>query len=82
MVGFVMPDPISVQHADQEAGGDKTDTLQMRPIKIWGLRHLNRAYHMDRVYVKFVNWIEWGTAGNKLISNIDFEEHLKFQMYG
>lgn len=54
----------------------------MKPIKIWGLRNLNRAYHLDRVYVKFVNWIEWGTAGNKLISNIDFSELKNFQVHG
>lgn len=45
----------------------------MRPIKVWGLRNLNRAFHLDRVYVKFVDWIEWGTAGGKVITEQEFD---------
>lgn len=81
-VGFVMPDPIIVENFDHEANCWRPESLQLKPIKIWGLRNLNRAYHLDRVYVKFVNWIEWGTAGSKLIANIDFQEHEKFQIHG
>ena len=77
-----MPDPVEHKYFDHAANCYKTESLQMRPIKIWGLRNLNRAYHLDRVYVKFVNWIEWGTAGNKLISNIDFNEPHKVQEFG
>ena len=25
---------------------------------------------MDKVYVKLVNWVEWGNSGNKLIKNV------------
>lgn len=37
--------------------------------------------HLDRVYVKLVNWVEWGKAGNKLIQNIDFLQHEKLNEY-
>ena len=64
VVGFVKPDPI--------VSDDGLDSLQLLPIKIWGIRHLNRCMHMDRVYVKFVNWVEWGKASHKTINNVDF----------
>ena len=40
---------------------------QMKPIKIWGIQNLNRCFHLDKVYVKFVNWAEWGSAGSKIM---------------
>lgn len=36
---------------------------------------------MDRVYVKFVNWVEWGKAAYKTIKNVDFDEHEKLIHY-
>ena len=66
--------------ADKIQDGDKE--IQLLPIKIWGIRHLNRCMHMDKVYVKMVNWVEWGNAGNKLVSQIDFDQYEKFRKYG
>ena len=59
-------------------------TIQLRPIKIWGIRHLNRAFHLDRVYVRFVDWIDWGSAGGKVINEqgFDFEEERILREYG
>lgn len=62
--GFVMPDPVVSEDGEQQ--------IQILPIKIWGIRNLNRCWHLDRVYVKLTNWVEWGKAGKKLIENIDF----------
>ena len=47
--------------------------MQLRPIKVFGIRNLNRTYHLDRVYVKFVDWIEWGAAGGKIITEQEFD---------
>ena len=71
--GFVMPDKIVSDDGQKE--------IQLLPIKIWGIRHLNRCLHLDKVYVKLVNWVEWGNAGNKMISKIDFDQYEKFQKY-
>lgn len=60
--GFVKADPL-VYCNDK---GEITK-FELLPIKIWGIRHLNRCFHLDKVYVKLVNWIEWGKAGNKLV---------------
>ena len=48
------------------------------PIKVWGVRNLNRSLHMDKVYVKFVQWVEWGKASLNQTANIDFEEHFQY----
>lgn len=71
-----MPDPIVYEeNPDETIEENKTyNTLQLQPIKIWGIKNLNRAFHLDRVYVKFVDWIQWGNAGKKLLQNIDFDE--------
>ena len=53
----------------------------MNDVKIWGIKNLNRAYHLDKVYVKLVNWIEWGNSGSKLTKDIDFEEYDKYWVY-
>lgn len=71
--GFVVPDPIVSE--------DGESSLQLPPIKIWGIRNLNRCWHLDRVYVKLVNWVEWGKSSNKLIKNIDFEAANKYIEY-
>jgi len=57
------------------------DCVQLNPIKVWGIRHLNRAYHLDKVYVKLVNWIEWGNAGSKMIANVPFDDYDRFMDY-
>ena len=54
----------------------------MKHIKIWGIRKLNRCYHLDKVYVKFVNWIDWGNAGTKITKDIDFDEWEKVTAHG
>ena len=77
-----MPDPVEHKYFDHVANCYKTESLQLNPVKIWGLRNLNRAYHLDHVYVKFVNWIEWGTAAAKTIRNIDFSEPEKIRGFG
>ena len=61
--GFVVPDPVWYKVAE-----DDWRIIELRPIKVWGLRNLNRAFHLDKVYVKFVDWIEWGSAGGKVIN--------------
>ena len=66
-----MPDPI--------VSDNGKSSLQLNAIKIWGMRHLNRCLHLDRVYVKFVNWVEWGKAGNKLVKDIDWNQAEKYQ---
>jgi hypothetical protein len=83
--GFVLPDPISVTddegEPDPDTGERPKKVLEIKPIKIWGVKNLNRCFHMDKVYVKFVDWVEWGTAGSKLIENVnfrDFEEYVDF----
>jgi hypothetical protein len=53
----------------------------MQDVKIWGIKNLNRAYHLDKVYIKLVNWIEWGNAGAKLTKDIDFDEYSKYWLY-
>ena len=57
------------------------ECVQLQPIKVWGIRHLNRAYHLDKVYIKLVNWIEWGKAGNKLLANVPFDDYDRFMDY-
>lgn len=47
-----------------EIGFVKAEGIDM-PIKVWGLRNLNRSLHMDEVYLKFVQWIDWGKASVK-----------------
>jgi hypothetical protein len=74
--GFVRLDPIPIPGEDGQV-----TYLPMHDVKIWGIKNLNRAYHMDKVYVKFVNWIEWGNAGQKLTKDIDFEEYTKYWLY-
>ena len=44
------------------------------PIKVRGLRHLNRALHLDTVVCKFVSWVCWEKAQLSLTKNIDFGE--------
>ena len=68
-----MPDLIE----SEETG----ESVQLLPIKVWGIRHLNRCYHLDKVYVKLVNWIEWGKAGNKMIANVGFDDYDRFMDY-
>lgn len=76
--GFVRLDPIEMPKKDPT---DTTEYLKMQDVKVWGLRNLNRAYHMDKVYIKFTNWIEWGNAGGKLTKDIDFDEYQKYWLY-
>ena len=54
-----MPDPINYLENPEEQDEEKKiyKTLQLQPIKIWGVKNLNRAFHLDKVYVKFVDWI-------------------------
>jgi len=33
---------------------------------------------MDEVYVKLVQWVEWGKASTAQTENIDFNEHLQY----
>ena len=33
-----------------------------KAVKVRGLKHLNRALHLDTVVVKFVNWVSWEKA--------------------
>lgn len=73
VIGYVMPDPIISDDGEQ--------SLQILPIKIFGIRYLNRCHHLDRVYVKFVNWVEWGKAANKTVKTIDFLQHDKLIDY-
>ena len=47
--GFVKVDPIHRPDDDDEP------PFQLNHIKVWGIRNLNRCYHLDKVYVKFVN---------------------------
>ena len=44
------------------------------PIKIFGPRYLNRAMHLDRVYVKLCDWSLWGVANQKTVLHINFNE--------
>lgn len=48
-------------------------------VKVRGLQYLNRAFHLDRVVVKFVNWVIWEKAQAKFTRNIDFEEESSYQ---
>ena len=73
--GFVRLDPIPIIEEDS------ITYLKMQDVKIWGIKNLNRAYHLDKVYVKLVNWIEWGNAGSKLTKDIDFDEYSKYWLY-
>ena len=41
-------------------------------VKVWGWRHLNRAWSMDEVVLRFVQWTEWGRASDKRLEGIDF----------
>jgi len=77
--GFVKVDPIARTSEDPDA---IPESFYMRHIKIWGIRNLNRCYHLDKVYVKFVNWIDWGNAGNKITKDIDFDEWEKVTSHG
>jgi hypothetical protein len=73
--GFVRLDPIPIIEEDS------ITYLKMQDVKIWGIKNLNRAYHLDKVYIKLVNWIEWGNAGSKLTKDIDFDEYSKYWLY-
>ena len=53
--------------------------MPMQYVKVFGIRQLNRCYHLDKVYIKFVDWIYWGNAGTKLVKDIDFNEHEKYE---
>ena len=43
-------------------------------VKVRGLKHLNRALHLDTVVIKFVNWVQWEKAQASMTKGIDFEE--------
>ena len=62
-IGFVVVEPIWFEHS-----GD-WNCFEIKPIKVVGLRYLNRAVHLDRVYVKFCDWAQWGVAGGKAYLN-------------
>jgi hypothetical protein len=49
-----------------------------QPVKVWGLKNLNRSFNMDEVVIKFVNWTEWGKASDKKIAHLNFSRHLEF----
>lgn len=72
--GFVKVDPIYL--------GEDEEPFYMNHVKVWGIRHLNRCFHLDKVYVRFVNWIDWGKVGTKITNQIDFEEWDKLQTHG
>ena len=40
-------------NGDKSIGFVKADSIDL-PIKVWGLRNLNRALHMDEVYLRLV----------------------------
>lgn len=75
-VGFVKLDPIPLPKENED---DETKYLPMQYVKVFGIRQLNRVMHLDKVYIKFVDWIYWGNAGPKLTKNIDFNEYDKFE---
>lgn len=77
--GFVKVDPIA---RTSENPDEYIEPFCMKHIKIWGIRNLNRCYHLDKVYIKFVNWIDWGNAGTKIIKDIDFDELEKVTSHG
>lgn len=69
---------------DVEANGGITPVGYLKcegipqAVKVWGLKNLNRTYQMDEVYVKFIQWTDWGRASDKKLSGIDFEQHLSY----
>ena len=77
--GFVKVDPIARPKDDPEG---ETEYFEMNWVKVWGIRNLNRCFHLDKVYIKFVNWIDWGNAGLKITKNIDFYEWEKVISHG
>ena len=81
-VGYVLPDPIPYFEISQIAdmpGADHADNFfQLMPIKIYGQRYLNRAMHLDRVYVKLCDFGMWGVANQKSVQHIDFTEAKQF----
>ena len=53
--------------------------MPMQYVKVFGIRQLNRCYHLDKVYIKFVDWIYWGNAGTKMAKDVDFLELEKYE---
>jgi hypothetical protein len=59
---------------DAEANGSKTCTGYIKveglpqPVKVWGLKNLNRSYEMDEVWLRFIQWTDWGKASDKKIA--------------
>ena len=51
----------------------KVDKIE-QAVKVRGLKHLNRALHLDSVVVRLCNWVGWEKAQHKLTKNIDFTE--------
>jgi hypothetical protein len=39
-----------------------------QPVKVWGLKNLNRSYEMDEVWLRFIQWTDWGKASDKKIA--------------
>ena len=60
---------------------DKNNFFQLMPIKIFGFRYLNRAMHLDRVFVKLCDWNLWGIASQKTVQHINFKELDQVQEY-
>jgi hypothetical protein len=75
--GFVVPDVIEYLDEDNEY-----KRFELKPIKVWGIKNLNRCFHLDKVLVKFTNWAEWGTSGLKITQNVDFNDFDKFMEFG
>lgn len=42
-------------------------------VKVYGIKLLNRAFHLDEVYVKLWGWTQW--QEEKEVTGIDFNEH-------
>ncbi len=38
---------------------------------------MNRAFDLDEVYIKFVNWLQWEQAQPKFTKHIDWNRHKK-----
>ena len=68
-VGFVVVQPVWYER------GGNWNCFEISPIKVMGIRYLNRAVHLDRVYVKFSDWAQWGVAGEKAYRNEGIEIH-------
>ena len=64
--------------AEDKSIGFATSEGIQQPIKVWGLKNLNRSLHMDEVLLRFVQWTDWGKASSKQTDTLDFEEHLQF----